>query len=139
MTRKPIPPRIAPNKKQLPDAEILEDLKKRMPTNPQTWKQASAKELEILPPNFTEKHLQTKKQVEVKALVVGRQNMKTSEAKIIPQKIKPDIKVMRDSDRSISEHNTLDSNRMESGKKSFPTDPSAQDLSVEQPRRAQPA
>jgi hypothetical protein len=40
---------------------------------------------------------------------------------------------MRDSDRSgnISENNTLDSNRMESGKKSFGMDPSAQDLSIQ--------
>ena len=91
MTRKPIPPRIAPNKKQLPENEILADLKQRMPTQPQTWKQASAKELEILPPTFTEKHLQTKKQMEVKTLVVGRQNNKSSEVKISTHKIYPDI------------------------------------------------
>jgi hypothetical protein len=85
-----------------------------MPTKPQTWKQASAKELEILPPTFTEKHLQTKKVIEVKALIVGRQHNKSSEVKISTQKIKPDVQVMRESDRSanISERNTLDSNRM---------------------------
>ena len=129
MIRKPIPPRIAPNKKQVPEAERVADLKQRNPTRPQTWKQASAKELEILPPTFTEKHLQTKNVVEVKQLVVGRQKkeVQNSEARISPQKMRPDINVIRDSDRSnnMSENNTLDSNRMASGKKSSMMDQSA--------------
>jgi hypothetical protein len=46
-----------------------------------------------LPPTFTEKHLKTKKPKEEKELVVGRQKAKKeeSEARISPQKIKPDI------------------------------------------------
>lgn len=60
MTRKPIPPRIAPNKKQLPTAELKAQLNKRMPNLPETFKEAQARELTILPPTFKEKHLQTK-------------------------------------------------------------------------------
>ena len=101
MTRKPIPPRVAPNKKQVPEKELLEDLKNRLPTNPQTWKQAMAKELEILPPTFTEKHLQTKKEVQMKELVVGRQNKQPSVTKL-----KPEIHVVQkdSSAGNISEH-----------------------------------
>ena len=60
MTRKPIPPRIAPNKKQVPEKELKQQLNKRMPNLPETFKQAQARELTILPPTFKEKHLQTK-------------------------------------------------------------------------------
>jgi hypothetical protein len=72
MTRKPIPPRVAPLKSQVPPSEIVKALKARLPVTAQTWKDAQAKELEILPPTFTEKHLQTKKVAEEKTLVVGR-------------------------------------------------------------------
>ena len=72
---------------------------------------------------------------EAKPIQAGRKQAKKddSEVRISPQKMKQDVMVIRDSDRSanISEHNTLDSNRMESGKKSFGM-PSAQDLSVQQ-------
>ena len=71
MTRKPIPPRVAPLKSQMPPKELVKDLKARLPVTAQTWKEACAKELEILPPTFTEKHLQTKKVKEEKELVVG--------------------------------------------------------------------
>lgn len=62
MTRKPIPPRIAPNKKQVPTEVLKTQLKARNPVNPQTFKEAQARELTILPPTFNEKHLQTKYQ-----------------------------------------------------------------------------
>lgn len=61
MTRKPIPPRIAPQKKQIPKEELVRDLKARNAVRPQTFKEAQARELVILPPTFTEKNLQTKK------------------------------------------------------------------------------
>ena len=61
MTRKPIPPRIAPQKKQIPKEELVADLKARNSVRPQTFKEAQARELVILPPTFTEKNLQTKK------------------------------------------------------------------------------
>ena len=57
MTRKPIPPRVAPLKSQVPAEEMVKALKARLPVTAQSWKEAQAKELEILPPTFTEKHL----------------------------------------------------------------------------------
>jgi len=72
MTRKPIPPRIAPPKKQLPQAQLEKELKKRNEIRPQTFKEAQARELVILPPTFTEKNLQTKKVVEERVFTTGR-------------------------------------------------------------------
>lgn len=94
-----------------------------------------------MPPTFTEKHLKTKKVAEeAKPIQAGRKKKDDSEMRISPQKMKPDINIVRDSDRSanISEHNTLDSNRMASGKKSFGmNEPSAQDLSVQQEQKSE--
>lgn len=137
MVRKPIPPRIAPNKKQLPMEELDKDLKERLPTRPQTWKQASAKELEIRPPTFTEKHLQTKKVIEdtapIQAGIKSKQN--DSKMSIHPQRVKQESynEASNRSEGNMSDQNTLDSNRMPSGKKSFQMDPSAQDMSMHEP------
>jgi hypothetical protein len=114
MIRKPIPPRVAPLKSQIAPKEMVKDLKARLPVTAQTWKEAAAKELEILPPTFTEKHLQTKKVKEEKELVVGRMKddkKKSSrfELATITQQTKDPV--ARDSP-NVSDQNTMDSNRV---------------------------
>lgn len=61
MTRKPIPPRIAPNNHSVSEKEVYENLKKRFPIQADTFEEAQARELLIVPPKFTEKNLKTKK------------------------------------------------------------------------------
>ena len=78
MVRKPVPPRIAKSKKQIPAVVLIEQLKARLPVAPSTFTQIEAKELEILPPTFTEKHLQTKK-VEEKRQVMHNRSTKKQE------------------------------------------------------------
>lgn len=79
-----------------------------------------------MPPTFTEKHLQTKKVKEEKALVVGR--VKEDKQKKSAKNF--ELAAMRDSSKQImrdspgqSEHNTMDSNRVaaDSGEKSQPS------------------
>lgn len=57
MTRKPMPPRIAPQKSQRPQSVVNDELKARLPVAPETFEQAQARELTILPPTFNEKNL----------------------------------------------------------------------------------
>jgi hypothetical protein len=68
MVRKPMPPRIASGKtfKNLKDEK-----KERSSLSPKTFAEANAREIEILPPTFTEKNLETKKKVEQKKIIVG--------------------------------------------------------------------
>jgi len=61
MVRKPIPPRVALPRHGKSEAEITEEHKARNPISGERFKEIGAKELEILPPKFTEKHLNTKK------------------------------------------------------------------------------
>lgn len=60
MTRKPMPPRVAPSRSQRPQSAIDQELAKRLPVAPETFEQAQARELVILPPQFNEKNLHTK-------------------------------------------------------------------------------
>ena len=76
MIRKPIPPRVAKVKKQISQRELFELLKQRNPIKPSSFEQIEAQELEILPPTFTEKHLQTKKVEGEKEMYIGRHTQK---------------------------------------------------------------
>lgn len=86
MTRKPIPPRIAPAKKQISKEEHDERLKNRGKIQPETFEHVQARQLQILPPTFNEKNLQTKT-VKVEEFTVN-----------VPTKDKKEI-VNQDSDR----------------------------------------
>lgn len=119
MTRKPIPPRIpSPKQKKMTPAEITADLKQRLPIRPQTFKEAQARELEILPPNFTEAHLATKKpKVREEEKMAGLKRPKTAMSKTSKQStvMKP-VKFSNKSPVNVedideSQVNTIDSLR----------------------------
>ena len=62
MTRKPIPPRIAPEKTGMPQKEKDKMDNERLQVVPQTFEKVQARQLQILPPSFNEKNLNTKTQ-----------------------------------------------------------------------------
>lgn len=123
MTRKPIPPRVAPPKKQVPQEQLVKELKARNTIRPQTFKEAQARELVILPPTFTEKNLQTKKVPEEKVPSARRPKQAsekaytTTESNKRAKKKAIDLEAVRETKHSgdqsagFSDKNTIDSQR----------------------------
>jgi len=64
----------------VPQEQLVRELKQRNAIRPQTFKEAQARELVILPPSFTEKNLQTKKVAEDRNIQVGRQKQASEKA-----------------------------------------------------------
>lgn len=58
MVRQPVPPRV-PNVRAIPFKEV--EVRSSLQTNPEKFSEAQARQLQILPPKFTEKNLHTKK------------------------------------------------------------------------------
>ena len=80
MTRKPIPPRIAPNKTSITDEQRAKLDKERMPVMADSFAKAEARELQILPPKYNEKNLQTKS-VKVEEFKIEKKDTKVNESK----------------------------------------------------------
>lgn len=78
-SRKPVPPRVAPGRALRPSTNEV-DPRKTQPVLPQTFKEAQARELAILPPKFTEKNLQHKRGKQDNSLLVIKSPTSSSKA-----------------------------------------------------------